>query len=293
MDRPAHRAEGHGAVLQRHDLPPRHRRVHDSGRRSARPGHRRPRLQVRRRVQPEAPARQGRRPVDGQLAVRTPTAASSSSRWWRRPGSTTSTACSARSVEGMDVVNKIGKTPTSKPGDRPLKPITIESVTIETKVRSQKSRSRPVRAPSDSRFRLTTSNCPKRRVVGAARRLRGDSSPCASDSGVLAFAVGARARRRPARSALDRVHVVVRGGEVQRAPALRVGGVDVGAVADQQPGDELVVAGQRGVQRRVAVGVARSRRDVGIVREQQLGDLRRDRRTPRGAAASIRRRCSR
>ena len=36
-------------------------------------------------------------------------------------------------TEGMDVVNKIGKTPTSKPGDRPLKPITIESVTIERK----------------------------------------------------------------------------------------------------------------------------------------------------------------
>jgi peptidyl-prolyl cis-trans isomerase A (cyclophilin A) len=36
-------------------------------------------------------------------------------------------------TEGMDVVNKIGKTATSKPGDRPLKPITIESVTIERK----------------------------------------------------------------------------------------------------------------------------------------------------------------
>jgi peptidyl-prolyl cis-trans isomerase A (cyclophilin A) len=36
-------------------------------------------------------------------------------------------------VEGMDVVEKIGKTPTSKPGDRPLKPITIQSVTIEKK----------------------------------------------------------------------------------------------------------------------------------------------------------------
>jgi len=34
-------------------------------------------------------------------------------------------------TEGMDVVNKIGKTATSKPGDRPVKPITIESVTIE------------------------------------------------------------------------------------------------------------------------------------------------------------------
>jgi len=36
-------------------------------------------------------------------------------------------------VEGMDVVEKIGKTPTSKPGDRPLKPITIQSITIEKK----------------------------------------------------------------------------------------------------------------------------------------------------------------
>jgi peptidyl-prolyl cis-trans isomerase A (cyclophilin A) len=34
-------------------------------------------------------------------------------------------------VEGMDVVNKIGVAPTSKPGDRPLKPITINSVKIE------------------------------------------------------------------------------------------------------------------------------------------------------------------
>jgi len=36
-------------------------------------------------------------------------------------------------TEGMDVVNKIGKTATSKPGDRPVKPITINSVTIEKK----------------------------------------------------------------------------------------------------------------------------------------------------------------
>jgi len=33
----------------------------------------------------------------------------------------------------MDVVKKIGGTATSKPGDRPVKPITIESVTIEKK----------------------------------------------------------------------------------------------------------------------------------------------------------------
>jgi peptidyl-prolyl cis-trans isomerase A (cyclophilin A) len=36
-------------------------------------------------------------------------------------------------VDGMDVVNKIGKTATSKPGDRPVKPITINSVKIEKK----------------------------------------------------------------------------------------------------------------------------------------------------------------
>ncbi len=36
-------------------------------------------------------------------------------------------------TEGMDVVKKIGSTATSKPGDRPVKPITIESVTIERK----------------------------------------------------------------------------------------------------------------------------------------------------------------
>jgi hypothetical protein len=31
----------------------------------------------------------------------------------------------------MDVVEKIGKTATSKPGDRPLKPISITSLKIE------------------------------------------------------------------------------------------------------------------------------------------------------------------
>jgi cyclophilin family peptidyl-prolyl cis-trans isomerase len=36
-------------------------------------------------------------------------------------------------VEGMDVIEKIGRTPTSKPGDRPLKPITIDSVKIVDK----------------------------------------------------------------------------------------------------------------------------------------------------------------
>ena len=34
---------------------------------------------------------------------------------------------------GMEIIEKIGRTATSKPGDRPLKPITIQSVTIEKK----------------------------------------------------------------------------------------------------------------------------------------------------------------
>jgi peptidyl-prolyl cis-trans isomerase A (cyclophilin A) len=33
-------------------------------------------------------------------------------------------------VEGMDVVSKIGKTATARPNDRPVKPITIQSVKI-------------------------------------------------------------------------------------------------------------------------------------------------------------------
>jgi len=33
-------------------------------------------------------------------------------------------------IAGMDVVQKIGKTPTSQPGDRPLKPITIRTIGI-------------------------------------------------------------------------------------------------------------------------------------------------------------------
>jgi peptidyl-prolyl cis-trans isomerase A (cyclophilin A) len=36
-------------------------------------------------------------------------------------------------VDGMDVIKKIGNTATSKPGDRPVKPITVESVTLENK----------------------------------------------------------------------------------------------------------------------------------------------------------------
>jgi peptidyl-prolyl cis-trans isomerase-like 1 len=34
-------------------------------------------------------------------------------------------------INGMDVVKAIGKVATSKPGDKPLKPVTMETVTIE------------------------------------------------------------------------------------------------------------------------------------------------------------------
>src|SRR5579862_7696715 len=33
-------------------------------------------------------------------------------------------------VDGMDVVKKIGSVPTTKPADRPVKPVTVQSVTI-------------------------------------------------------------------------------------------------------------------------------------------------------------------
>lgn len=36
-------------------------------------------------------------------------------------------------VSGMEVILKIGATPTSKPGDRPLKPIALQSIRIEKK----------------------------------------------------------------------------------------------------------------------------------------------------------------
>jgi peptidyl-prolyl cis-trans isomerase A (cyclophilin A) len=36
-------------------------------------------------------------------------------------------------VEGMDVINKIGATKTTKPGDKPVTPIVIQSVKIERK----------------------------------------------------------------------------------------------------------------------------------------------------------------
>jgi cyclophilin family peptidyl-prolyl cis-trans isomerase len=36
-------------------------------------------------------------------------------------------------TEGMDTIRKIGETKTSKPGDRPVVPVVMQSVTIERK----------------------------------------------------------------------------------------------------------------------------------------------------------------
>src|SRR3954452_14064120 len=76
MDPPGDPREDHGPAVRRHDLPPRHRRLHDPGRRPARSGLRRSRLPVRRRVPPGAglrpalPAGHGqRRPRHERLAV--------------------------------------------------------------------------------------------------------------------------------------------------------------------------------------------------------------------------------
>ena len=40
-------------------------------------------------------------------------------------------------INGMDVVNAIGKVPTSKPGDKPLKDVVIEKITIEKRAPSK------------------------------------------------------------------------------------------------------------------------------------------------------------
>ncbi len=113
---PKTRPEGEAAVLRRADLPPRHRRLHDPGRRSARHRHRRTGLQVRRRVQLRSCST--RRPASCRWPTpgRTPTAASSSSRSCRRRGSTTSTASSAKSSTAWTSCEKIGKTHDEQAG---------------------------------------------------------------------------------------------------------------------------------------------------------------------------------
>ncbi len=90
-------------------------------------------------------------------------------------------------VEGMDVVEKIGKTPTSKPGDRPLKPITIQSVKIE---RGEGCKGARGQGKCNSPYSLPfTPLCPS---IDPAARIQ---SPTASAQGSSARVVRLRLRR--------------------------------------------------------------------------------------------------
>ena len=116
---PATGEKKNDAVLRRRHLPPGHQRLHDPGRRSPRPGHRRAGLQVRRRVPSLAAPRP--RPASSRWPTpgRTPTAASSSSRSARRRISTTATRSSAKSSRGSTSCKKIGARadrPAGSPG---------------------------------------------------------------------------------------------------------------------------------------------------------------------------------
>ena len=128
--------------LQRHHLPPRDQRLHDPGRRL------RPRVWRRRR--PRAPiqneannglkndaarSRWRARPI----RIRRPRSSSSTRKnndflnFTRRPRKAGATPCSARSIKGMDVVNKIAApTPDDGPvsADVPRKPVVIEDARI-------------------------------------------------------------------------------------------------------------------------------------------------------------------
>ena len=135
VDRPANQIAGPPALLQQPDVPSHHSELHDSGRRSDRHRHWRARLQVHRRDQPEAEARQAGHPVDGQSAGRTPTAGSSSSRVAPYPSLDGKYSIFGEVVEGLDRVVAISKVPTSGPkGDppnKPLSPVVMKSVRIE------------------------------------------------------------------------------------------------------------------------------------------------------------------
>ena len=113
------------------DLPPRHRGLHDPGRRSARHRHRRPRLQVRRRVPPErcATARPGILSMAnaGPEHQRQPVLHHARR---RRRGSTTSTASSAKSSRAWTSSRRSAARRRASPAIVPLKPIAIETVEI-------------------------------------------------------------------------------------------------------------------------------------------------------------------
>ncbi len=94
------RREEDRAVLRWRHVSPSHQRVHDSRRRPARHGHRRARLQLRRRVSSLASSHPRGHALDGERGARTRMAASSSLRSGRPRTSTTGIRCSARSSKG-------------------------------------------------------------------------------------------------------------------------------------------------------------------------------------------------
>ena len=116
---PGDRRRRPGAALRRHGLPPRHRRLHDPGRRPARHRHRRPGLQVRRRVPPRAVRSTSPTCWRWPTPAPAPTARSSSSPSRRRRWLNLKHTIFGEVADGAgrDVVDEI-----AKPPDRPRRP---------------------------------------------------------------------------------------------------------------------------------------------------------------------------